>query len=93
MPMPLDQLSLRRSGPIPPIRETLEQSATWDTVGQSCTIVLADGGTMRETLTTVDGPRSFGYDLAARSAHGRCRSSGGSGTPTPARPSPSSRPT
>jgi len=63
MPMPLDQLFTSRSGPIPPIRETREQPATWDTVGQSRSIVLADGGTMREMLTTVDAPRSFGYDI------------------------------
>lgn len=63
MPMPLDQLFTRRSGPIPPIKDVREQPATWDTVGQSRTIVLADGGTMRETLRTVDTPHSFGYDL------------------------------
>jgi len=63
MPMPLDQLFTSRSGPIPPIKETQEQPATWDTVGQSRLIVLTDGGTMRETLTTVDRPRSFGYDI------------------------------
>ena len=63
MPMPLDQLFTSRSGPIPPIRETREQPATWDTVGQSRLIVLADGGTMRETLTTVDHPHAFGYDI------------------------------
>lgn len=63
MPMPLPELFTRRSGPIPPIRETREQPAIWDTVGQSRLIVLADGGTMRETLTSVDRPRSFGYDL------------------------------
>ena len=63
MPMPLDRLFTSRSGAIPPIRETREQPATWDTVGQSRLIVLADGATMRETLTTVDAPHSFGYDL------------------------------
>lgn len=63
MPMPLPDLFTSRSGPIPPIRATREQPETWDTVGQSRTVVLADGGTMRETLTTVDRPHSFGYDL------------------------------
>ena len=63
MPMPLDELFTRRSGPIPPIRETRDQPATWDAVGQNRLIVLADGGTMRETLTTVDPPRAFGYDI------------------------------
>ena len=63
LPKPLAQLFSSRSGPIPPIRETREQPATWDTVGQSRLIVLADGGTMRETLTTVDRPGCFGYDI------------------------------
>jgi len=63
MPMPLPELFTSRSGPIPPIMETREQPETWDTVGQSRTIVLTDGATVRETLTTVDPPRSFGYDL------------------------------
>ncbi len=64
MPMPLAELFTSRSGPIPPVREVREQPATWDAVGQSRLIVLSDGGTMRETLTTVDPPRSFGYDIA-----------------------------
>ncbi len=64
MPMPLEQIFVARGGPLPPVAETREQPATWDTVGQSRLIVLADGGTMRETLTTVDRPRSFGYDIA-----------------------------
>lgn len=61
--MPLAELFTSRSGPIPPISETREQPVTWNTVGQSRLIVLADGGTMRETLTAVDPPHSFGYDI------------------------------
>ena len=63
MPAPLEQVFTSRSGPLPPVKEVRDQPATWDTVGQARTIVLADGGTMRETLTTVDRPHSFGYDL------------------------------
>ena len=35
----------------------------WDSVGQSRRIVLADGGTMLETLTRVDPPTAFGYAI------------------------------
>ncbi len=61
--MPLTDLFTSRSGPIPPVKETREQPGTWDTVGQSRVIALTDGGSMRETLTTVEPPHSFGYDL------------------------------
>ena len=64
MPMPLERIFVARSGPLPPVKEIREQPPTWDTVGQSRVIVLTDGGTMRETLTVVDRPRSFGYDIA-----------------------------
>jgi hypothetical protein len=63
MPEPLPALFSRRYGPIPPIREVREQPPTWDSVGQSRRIVLADGGTLKETLTSVDRPTSFGYDI------------------------------
>ncbi len=35
----------------------------WGTVGQTRTIVLADRGTMHETLTSVTPGASFGYDI------------------------------
>lgn len=63
MAEPLPRLFSRRFGPLPPIKEVRDQPATWDTVGQSRTIVLSDGGTLQETLTSVDRPRAFGYDI------------------------------
>jgi hypothetical protein len=36
----------------------------WGHVGQSRTVVTTDGGTMRELLTEVDAPHSFGYRLS-----------------------------
>lgn len=63
MPMPLNELFTSRGGQIPPVTETREQPATWESVGQTHRIMLGDGGTMRETLTCVDSPRSFGYVL------------------------------
>ena len=48
---------------IPPIREVRDQVGPWGEVGQTRTIVLADGGTMRETLTSVERPHRFGYAI------------------------------
>jgi hypothetical protein len=63
MPLPLPDLFSRRYVAIPPIREVRDAPPTWDTVGQTRRIVLADGGTMHETLTLVDPPRAFGYTI------------------------------
>lgn len=60
-PCPLPEIFAERYLAIPPIKETRDEPATWDTVGQSRTIVLADGGTLREELTSVDDGKSFGY--------------------------------
>ena len=48
---------------MPPVREVRDQDGGWGTVGQTRTIVLADGGTLLETLTSVDRPRHFAYTL------------------------------
>lgn len=60
---PLPEIFSRRYLAIPPIREVREGPASWDAVGQSRRIVLADGGTMFETLTRVDRPTAFGYTI------------------------------
>ena len=41
-----------------------DQGGEWGTVGQTRTIALADGGTMRETLTEVSRPARFGYGIS-----------------------------
>jgi hypothetical protein len=64
VPVPLDELFCRRYGPIPAIKAVRDQSGTWDSVGQTRTIVLSGGGSMVETLTSYDEPRSFGYALS-----------------------------
>ena len=61
--LPLPAIFSRRHGPFPPVRETREAPPVWGSVGQTRRIVLADGGTALETLTSVDRPRSFGYTL------------------------------
>jgi Polyketide cyclase / dehydrase and lipid transport len=82
LPMALPELFARRYGPLPAIREVRDQVGVWGAggVGSTRTIVLADGGTMRETLTELDRPRAFGYDISeitgpmkalARTLHGR----------------------
>jgi hypothetical protein len=60
--LPLELLFSQRYGPIPPIRRTT-QDGEWDSVGQVRTVHLADGGSMREELKTVDPPREFTYQL------------------------------
>ncbi|MBU3750103.1 MAG: SRPBCC family protein [Mycobacterium sp.] len=60
--IPLPALLPRRYGPFPPI-ESVQGQTRWVQAGDSRTIVPAGGGSMRETLTDVDGPRSFGYAI------------------------------
>lgn len=62
--MPLPVLFKRWYGPIPPIKEVRDQSGDWNAVGQSRTVFLTGGGSMREQLTSYDSPRSFGYTLS-----------------------------
>jgi hypothetical protein len=61
--MPLEQMFARRHGPIPAVRGTVPNQPTWESVGDSRTIRLADGGSLREELTRVERPAAFGYEL------------------------------
>ena len=63
LPMPLPTLFGHWFGPIPPIKEVRDQHGDWSSAGQTRTIVLAGGGTMRETLTDVKPGRSFAYTI------------------------------
>ncbi|WP_353951551.1 SRPBCC family protein [Knoellia sp. S7-12] len=63
LPHPLPEVFSRRRLAIPPIKGVRGQSGTWGAVGQTRTILLADGGTMLETLTAVERPRSFDYTI------------------------------
>ena len=63
LPTPLPELFHKRYGPIPPIKSVEDQDGVWCTVGQTRTIRLADGGSMREELTRVDRPGAFGYTI------------------------------
>jgi hypothetical protein len=64
VPMPLPSLFRKWYGPIPPIKEVRDQTGDWDAVGQSRTVVLVGGGSMREELTQFNSPHSFGYTLS-----------------------------
>jgi hypothetical protein len=64
VPLPLPDLFRRWYGPIPPIKATRDQTGDWDGAGQSRTVLLTGGGSMREELTSYDPPRSFGYTLS-----------------------------
>lgn len=63
VPMPLPILFRRWYGPIPPVKDVRGQTGDWDAVGQTRTVVLTGGGSMREELTHFDPPNSFGYTL------------------------------
>ncbi len=64
MPAPLPVVFARWYGPIPSVRDVTDQVGDWGTVGQARTIHTADGGSMREELTTVEEPHRFGYTIS-----------------------------
>jgi uncharacterized protein YndB with AHSA1/START domain len=67
----LPELFAHRFAAFPAVREVTGEPDDWGTVGQSRTIVMADGGSVRETLTWVDRPSSYAYVLD--DIHGRLR--------------------
>jgi len=60
---PLPTLFRRRYAALPPIKDVRDQDGEWASPGQTRTIVLADGGSMVEQLTSVEAPRAFTYEL------------------------------
>jgi hypothetical protein len=61
--LPLPQLYRRRYGPMPPIVEVRGQQGPWEVPGQTRVLVLADRGSMREEMLTIDRPLSFSNRL------------------------------
>jgi hypothetical protein len=59
----LPEVFSRRYAAFPAIRDVKDEPPDWGTVGQSRTILLADGGSVRQTLTSVDRPDSYAYLL------------------------------
>lgn len=68
---PRESIFVRRFGAFPPVMETKDQEGRWDSVGQSRTLVLGDGGSVRETVTSIDRPHGFEYLLD--DIHGKLR--------------------
>lgn len=64
LPYDLARLFDRRYAAIPPIKGVRDQAGTWSTPGETRTIALADGGTMREELLEVDRPTRFTYRIS-----------------------------
>ena len=64
LPHPLPEIFRRRRLAIPPVKAVRGQRGEWGTVGQTRTIVTADGGTVLETLTSDNRPHSFGYTIS-----------------------------
>ena len=67
----LTDLFNRRYAALPAVTDVTDQPDDWGTVGQTRTIQLADGGRLRQTLTSVDRPHSYAYVLD--DIHGRLR--------------------
>jgi hypothetical protein len=63
LPLELPIIFSHWYGPIPPIKEVRDQTGDWKAPGQTRTVLLTGGGSMREELTSVDPPHSFGYTL------------------------------
>lgn len=61
--VPLERILGRRHLAIPGVRSVEQQEAWGRRLGQQRIIRLADGSCMRETLTALDAPRSYGYLL------------------------------
>jgi hypothetical protein len=63
LPLPLPTIFSHWYGPIPPIKAVRDQLGEWHAPGQTRVVMLTGGGSMREELTSVDPPHSFGYTL------------------------------
>ncbi|BDZ48904.1 hypothetical protein GCM10025867_11450 [Frondihabitans sucicola] len=53
-----------KHGPLPAVLEVRGQSGAWNTPGRRRQLMLSDGGSVTETLVTVDAPHRFVYELS-----------------------------
>src|SRR3954471_388648 len=67
----LPEVFSRRYALFPSVEKVLDDPGEWGTVGQTRTIVLADGARLRETLLSVDRPHNYTYLID--DIHGRLR--------------------
>ncbi len=63
LPFELTRLFDRRYAAIPPIKGVRGQDGAWGTPGQTRTVLLTGGGSMRERLTEVTASKRFAYHL------------------------------
>jgi uncharacterized protein (TIGR03083 family) len=59
----LPEMFDRRSGPIPAVREIRDREGDWSSPGEARTLVLADGGRLRQRLTRLDPPHGIDYTI------------------------------
>lgn len=59
----VEEIFCARYGPFPPVSGTSAGSPSWRAAGDTRTILLADGGSMLETLTEVSPPHHYRYRL------------------------------
>ncbi len=52
-------------GPLPAVQAVRDQTGPWSVVGQSRTLHLSDGSTVTETITDIEQPSYFAYELTA----------------------------
>jgi Polyketide cyclase / dehydrase and lipid transport len=52
----------RRFGPLPAVKEVLDQKGTWNKVGSTRRLLLSDWGHVREKITDANSPTFFAYD-------------------------------
>lgn len=61
---PIDLAAVFRGyGPLPAVTGVSRQVGAWDAVGQTRTVHLSDGGSIRERLDVYDRPEAFAYDV------------------------------
>lgn len=60
----LPEMFVRGAGPIPAVRETEHLAGTWSAVGDRRRIVLKDGTSSVETMTSCDPPHGWTYALS-----------------------------
>lgn len=60
----LPEVFCHRYAAFPAVREVVDQVGDWGSaVGQTRTVLLADGGRLGETLTSIDRPHCYAYVL------------------------------
>lgn len=63
LPAPIPAVFGNWYGPLPPVKYVVGQDGEWGAVGQTRTLKMAGGGSVREELISVEPPKSFGYRL------------------------------